>query len=145
MKIKYIVLLILLLVSNSSFAMTGMVWNSLDQAAKTWMVAGIFEGVNVGNDLAGMTCYGENLDQRDKAASECSHAVQARYYKANVKYMQPPIKQIRLELDAFYADPRNEAIQISSATMYIVKRLAGDPITDVYLQNIRNTANAHGK
>jgi hypothetical protein len=145
MKLKYIALLILLTASSNSFAINSFLWNKIDENSKTWIIAGIFEGVKMGQNLGAIGCYGKNMEVDDITADSCQRKSQKIYSEAFEKYMQPKNNQIRLELDAFYADPRNQYIEVNMATFYIVKRLAGDPITDFFLQNIRNTSNAQGK
>lgn len=120
----------------SAASINGNNWLELPDDMRTAFVAGMFQGVNLGNSLESMTCYEGDTPEAQK--NSCSVLLQETGNAAITKYLKTKtVGQIAAGINEFYRDYRNRALPLSEAAFIVIRRINGDPNIDTYVLNIR--------
>jgi hypothetical protein len=98
-------------------------WNQLDATSKPIYVAGLLDGMKLGNDFSVWGVGQSNADCKDAAK-----LVQSGYADYRAKYLTN-VTNIRIVdgLDAFYSDAKNRGILANGATWLVLNQVAGKP------------------
>ena len=95
-------------------------WLSHSQTAKAEYVVGFFDGINIGERASGY-----KLSETDKSCRDKAKAAGDAFTSKYLAHVTD--RQLVDGLDAFYKDPRNRSILVTSATVPVLRQIAGDP------------------
>jgi hypothetical protein len=98
-------------------------WNQLDATGKPIYLAGLLDGMQLGNEFS---VWG--VEQSGPDGKESAKLVQSGYADYRAKYLKN-VTNIRIvdELDAFYSDVKNRGILVNGATWLVLNQIAGKP------------------
>lgn len=98
-------------------------WSQLDAASKPIYLAGLLDGMRLGNDFS---VWG--VGQNSKDCKDAVKLVQSAYADYRAKYLTN-VTSIRIVdgLDAFYSDAKNRGILVNGATWLVLNQIAGKP------------------
>jgi len=115
-------------------------WRGINRVSKAYYLAGIVDGVELGNRLS----IGR-IDKNDKADKECSERVTTTFSSQCAKFLaNVTLIQLTDGLDAFYGDSTNRRILARDATWLVLNRIVGTPEAEMQglIESYRKSAAA---
>jgi hypothetical protein len=113
-------------------------WKQLDAVSRANYVAGILDGMELGNKFS---VWG--IDQSDANCKDAAKLVASSYSDYRSKYLSNVTNiQILDGLDAFYSDARNRGILVNGAVWLVLNQIAGKPQAEMQalVEKWRNNA-----
>jgi hypothetical protein len=113
-------------------------WRGIDRVSKSYYVAGVVDGVELGNKLSvdGIAKDGKDYD-------EVSERVTASFSSQRSKYLaKVTLIQVSDGLDSFYTDSTNRRILARDAVWLVLNQIVGTPEAEMHalLENYRKAA-----
>lgn len=115
---------------------SGAMWKKMDANAHLWFIAGVMEGVKMGETFTEFPCW--TNDKPAKYQQGCADNVKAKFLDTYKALAVAPDNGTILEgVDQFYRDPNNQKIPVDIAVFATLRRIAGDSSADDYISNMR--------